>query len=673
MREAAITQSPHVFVPKEHMTEEEREELYRTRLDETFRPYTVIDVITKVFHRSFPEDLKTYIGEHPEEFKSTGEEWNVARAWVNELRIIRPESVFQQRVEDFYVDILVETRIRLEEVKRGFGFMKNRYTLDPTLRLRYRFDFRPCHMECHFAGVILKESESIQSVFVGAFPTDKYLIPVMSSEDYAWLADEIHKDCYKEEIRKDLPIDPAKWIRADRKNICTGVFPENGALGEYFFGFGTALLVDDKTGDVRKSDIDPGTIVLNLEILKQTGARNSTTAHEGTHSMLGHYFFLLQRMHGHDYCSYMCKRVSGPQDNDQSSPIERMEIQANTFPRYLLIPEKNGRERAARLLEYYGGIRNLETMRKMVDDLAEYYGTTKTIARSRLMDFGYNEARGILRAVNGNVVPAYLSTLSENETYTISELEALQEYTSNEGFRTVINSGLYLYVPENGCYCLNTGKFLYFDHAGRPHLRRYAREHMSECCLVFWAEYGNAFSRFVNGVLQKGSSVGRGRRKIRYVNEKGGSPATEAGLLLRKQIEAQMLEAAKYQKTFNDMTIELMESHSVTVGKLADETGLSEDTIKNLRNRPNIIFPIQEIVAVCIALHLPPAVSMEYIRISPSKFQTTLEMKLYEYALSQWYMYSVAEVNRMLVEAEVAPLTNLVEGFDEAGRKVAGD
>lgn len=36
LREAAITQSPHAFVPKEHMTEKEREELYRTRIDETF-------------------------------------------------------------------------------------------------------------------------------------------------------------------------------------------------------------------------------------------------------------------------------------------------------------------------------------------------------------------------------------------------------------------------------------------------------------------------------------------------------------------------------------------------------------------------------------------------------------------------------------------------------------
>ena len=87
-----------------------------------------------------------------------------------------------------------------------------------------------------------------------------------------------------------------------------------------------------------------------------------------------------------------------------------------TFPRYLMIPEKHGKAHAERLLAYYGGLRNLANMRRLVDDMAEYYGTTKTMARSRLMDFGYNEVRGILRTANGNLVPSYLSTLSEHET-----------------------------------------------------------------------------------------------------------------------------------------------------------------------------------------------------------------------------------------------------------------
>lgn len=109
-------------------------------------------------------------------------------------------------------------------------------------------------------------------------------------------------------------------------------------------------------------------------------------------------------------------------------------------------------------------------------------------------------------------------------------------------------------------------------------------------------------ARFLNGILQKGNTVGRGRKVVSYVDEKGGSPTTEASLLLRKKIEAQMAEMVGLDPTFNEMTVALMQKRKVTVAKLADDTGLSEDTIKNFRNRTNIIFPIQEIVAVCIFL-----------------------------------------------------------------------
>lgn len=76
-----------------------------------------------------------------------------------------------------------------------------------------------------------------------------------------------------------------------RHKILIGAFPENGALGEYFFGFGTADIVDPITGIIRKRDIDPGSIVLNYEIIGSRGTRNSTSSHEGTHSYLGHFFF----------------------------------------------------------------------------------------------------------------------------------------------------------------------------------------------------------------------------------------------------------------------------------------------------------------------------------------------------------------------------------------------
>ena len=100
-------------IPKH--TKEEEEKLYRLRIDETFRAYTVIDVLTKVYRRSFLDDLMAYLGDHPDEFKQFEKGWKLSRAWINDLQLIRSESVFFQEAEDFHVDILVEARIKIEE------------------------------------------------------------------------------------------------------------------------------------------------------------------------------------------------------------------------------------------------------------------------------------------------------------------------------------------------------------------------------------------------------------------------------------------------------------------------------------------------------------------------------------------------------------------------------
>ena len=113
MKEAPITHSPHAFVPKREMTEEERRYLYRFRLDESFNPYTVIDSLRKVYHRDFSNDLLTYIGTHPDEFSRKSVDWHVSRTWVDSLKIIRPESIFFQALRDVKVDLCrYENQIR---------------------------------------------------------------------------------------------------------------------------------------------------------------------------------------------------------------------------------------------------------------------------------------------------------------------------------------------------------------------------------------------------------------------------------------------------------------------------------------------------------------------------------------------------------------------------------
>ena len=667
MKEASISQSPHVYDPLRKLSAEERKRRYQTRIDASFKPYTVFDVLQKVFHRDFEVDLLDIIGKYPEDFKTSSDEWSVSRAWVNNLKVMRSESVFFQPVENFQVDILIDTRIKLEEVRAGNNFLKNRYNIFPHLRLRYSFDLRPCHMTCRFVGVILHKEDSLIARDEWKIQVDKYLLPVLKGKDYSRMAKRIMYKYMRQYYDSFEPVDPAAWVYQENLKVRYGVFSEEGVLGEYFFSFGTADIVDPKSGKVTITEINPGTIVLNREIAGDAAKRKSTLMHELIHHYLGHYFFLLQKLHGHEYCSYMCKRFDKEaEQHDRWTPVDIMEMQANKMPGYLFIQDKPGRSFADKLMENLGWKLDIASMNQMVDQTAEYFETTKAVARTRLIEFGYNGVRGLMQSANGSLVPAYISNLAENETYTIDEADGIKEYLRNSEFRKLINTGAYLYVE--GHYCRNDKKYLYRDQYGYDHLTPYAREHMAECCLIFKRIYQNSLVQVVNGIIRKG--IGKGRQDYHYQKKDGTSPITDEGRKTLALIRQQRADYAIIEKTFNQMTVDLMDRRKINIMPLAEATGLSRETIKNMRNDPNRLFPIQEIVAVAIALHLPPEASREYIRHAPTNFLNTDEMYCYQYALNEWYMLSVAEVNRKLVEMGIRPLTNLVAGFNENGVKM---
>ena len=220
LKEAAITQSPHVYDPLRVLSAEEREARYRTRIDSSFKPYSVFDILQKVYHRSFEDDLLSVLGEAPERFTTSAQDWNVSRVWVNRLKVIRSESVFFQPKEDFQVDILADAKIRFEEVKKGSGILTNRYDNSLRLRLRYSFDLRPCHMNCRFVDVILDDSESLIEKNKTNIPVDKYLLPVRQAgagnDDlqcgYLPLYAHVHRSAHRARL-------PQPHRRADRKRF----------------------------------------------------------------------------------------------------------------------------------------------------------------------------------------------------------------------------------------------------------------------------------------------------------------------------------------------------------------------------------------------------------------------------------------------------------------------
>ena len=130
-----------------------------------------------------------------------------------------------------------------------------------------------------------------------------------------------------------------------------------------------------------------------------------------------------------------------------------------------------------------------------------------------------------------------------------------------------------------------------------------------------------------------------------------------------------MAEEARYSLSFTAMTQQLMEERGITILQLADSTGLSRDTVKNMRTRDDIVFRIRDVLAVCIALHLTPRMSETYLEKSPCKLLETEEMGCYRLALERWYTCGVPEVNRRLQALGVRPLTDLLYDPILPGRK----
>lgn len=188
MNEAVIFQSPHAIKPKIYLTKAEREERYRTRLDETFRPYTVLDVLTRVYRHRPEADLDEALGKNLGAFVSLERGNSVSRAWVADCRIIRVETLFFQPLDDFLVELCVQAAIRMEIVRSGRPDVKRTKTLNRELRLQYRFDLRPCKLTCQFTGVIVNKADSLLALNPDAIRADKYFLPILREEDYPDLA-----------------------------------------------------------------------------------------------------------------------------------------------------------------------------------------------------------------------------------------------------------------------------------------------------------------------------------------------------------------------------------------------------------------------------------------------------------------------------------------------------
>ena len=113
-----------------------------------------------------------------------------------------------------------------------------------------------------------------------------------------------------------------------------------------------------------------------------------------------------------------------------------------------------------------------------------------------------------------------------------------------------------------------------------------------------------------------------------------------------------------------DTLIALMKQREVTVEGLIAKSGAAKRTVTRLRTNREYR-PVRETaIAICVGLHLEPAIWRDWMRKLAIPFGTGPKDLLYEMLLDSFYMLPLSEFNAKLVECGLPPINAGVDELD---------
>lgn len=213
-------------------------------------------------------------------------------------------------------------------------------------------------------------------------------------------------------------------------------------------------------------------------------------------------------------------------------------------------------------------------------------------------------------------------------------------YQENPDFREQLSSGRYIYV--DGHVCINDSRYVRVTPQ-ELRLTPWANAHVDQCCLRFINIYepcGVADYRF--GAMNSDEEYNR-----HYMAFAQSSDTAS----LKEKMDAVNRTINELPQSFSDALCYVMKRSRVTIEALAEKSGISTRTISRLRNEERREYSLDQVIAICVALHLPPWLSRKMIEKAGFLLRQTPQHLAYQMILDCMYMDTVDEVQQQLVLA----------------------
>lgn len=636
--------------------------------------HSLKEYVAERFYNEFYDAIKTYLEDNKDSVDLK----------LHKVRTIESLELDDIDVKFVSVNDLPEMAIEFDVViEAEISARESDYHYDETEECQQWFMI-------HCTGDLDKELNDFQIQSIEEYisknlqpnPMSDALVPIIHKEDLDKVAEDFLRRNFPKVLIEPCYINPLELPESMGLTVKYAHITKDASIfGRCYFKDCETELYNPETDSTYTELISAKTIIVDKDVmfLRNLGALNNTIVHECVHWDLHRKAFLLSQLYDTSLSSIGCKVVGGVQGNDRDA-VDWMEWQANALAPRIQMPREMFKNKVNRFVSELR-VKNheydtIDIIEPLIDKVAAEYCVSRTAAKIRLIDVGYEEVIGAFNYIDGRYVRPHKARkgyLTPNKTFTISVKKAATLCLINTELQKALDEGRYSFVDNH--FVLNNPAFLEIDKSNKTVLTHYARNHMDECCLLFELSIaGNTIEKryhsecfldrdersdvdfvvqFHNGYENAPTEIQNKKLKetISAEDELLRFLSNDFALSLEKVIEWKNAGIEKYNKHHPNNP-----KDKITAVEISERTGLNEATVRRAIKGDNST-STNTLVLICLGLHIPYKISQHIIKSSPHPFiLKDINHQWYDFVLRTHYGLLVDEVKEKLKEYGAAPL-----------------
>lgn len=452
-------------------------------------------------------------------------------------------------------------------------------------------------------------------------PMSDSLVPIISKEQYESVATTFLRNHYPEALITPMAVEPQKLLeKMGLKLIMKAITNDCSVFGQIYFHDCDTELYDEDSDEMIQTHVAARSIIVDPKayFLRNIGSVNNTIVHECVHWDQHRKAFELERLYNSSAARIKCQVVGGIKGSIRDA-TDWMEGQANALAPKIQMPLTMFKTKAFEFINKFraelGTSELIDVMEPVIIALASFFCVSRTAAKIRMIDAGFDEAIGTFTYIDGHYVRPHgfrKGSIKVNQTFSLSAQDAAIERIFNPELRALTNKGDYLFIDNH--YVYNAPLYVQAGENGKLGLTDYARSHMDECCLIFDMTITSKVADKYHTECFLNREPSDISFEIKYHNGYQNAPQ-ERQIAMRKKYQAEAMEIRKQMTDDPEQCMELiLKWRGMNYTDLGSEIDRDPKTIS--RTIKGETTPKVETAAlICFGLHLPPVISEKLMTV----------------------------------------------------------